>query len=299
MTSYGGPWTLEKLEIIYEYLNAYTTVLKNMRFQLIYVDAFAGDGTWRASLGYTREVYGEFMQILKGSAVRALDVQDRPFDRLVFIEKNEERSEILQRLVARHPDRSIEVVTDDANLALPKFCGSMGDFDRAVVFLDPYATEVDWDTVEAIAQTRQIDCWILVPLSAIARMMPKEGKPSSALARQLDRIFGGRDYWQNVYHPPLRPKLPLFGDEPSHERQSGSDQIAECYRERLKSVFTKVAPARRTFENSKNSPMFELFFGAGNRKGAGVAVRIADYILEQPIALSFLTLADRWLARSP
>ena len=73
MTSYGGEWTLKKLEIIYQYLDRYTTALKNQPFQLIYVDAFAGDGTWRASLGYTREVYGEFTQILKGSAARALD----------------------------------------------------------------------------------------------------------------------------------------------------------------------------------------------------------------------------------
>ena len=88
MTSYGGEWTLKKLEIIYQYLDRYTTALKNQPFQLIYVDAFAGDGTWRASLGYTREVYGEFTQILKGSAARALDVTDKSFDRLVFVEKN-------------------------------------------------------------------------------------------------------------------------------------------------------------------------------------------------------------------
>ena len=280
MTAYGGRWTEEKLEIIYRYLDAYTTALKDRPFRLVYVDAFAGDGTWRPSSGYAPEDYGEFREILKGSAARALDVQDRPFDRLIFIEKSQERSANLLGLAAQHPHRKIDVITEDANAKLPEFCRSMGRFDRAVVFLDPFATEVSWATVEAIALTQKIDCWILFPLSAIARMMPRHGKPLPALARQLDRVFGSRDYWQDVYHPPLRPKLPLFGDEPSHERESGSDLIADCYRRRLESVFTRVAPTRRTFENSKNSPMFELFFGAGDPKGVKPAVRIADYILQ-------------------
>ena len=52
------------------------------------------------------------------------------------------------------------------------------------------------------------------------------------------------------------------------------------YRKRLETVFAKVAPTRRTFRNSTNSPMFELFFGAGNPIGAKRAVPIADHILK-------------------
>ena len=275
MTSYGGPWTEDKLRIIYAYLDAYTTALKCRPFRLIYVDAFAGDGMWQPGSGYALEDYGEFTEILNGSAARALDVQNRPFDRLIFIEKSEERSANLRSLAALHSHRKIDVFTEDANAKLPEFCGSMGRFDRAVVFLDPFATQVDWDTVEAIALTRKIDCWILFPLSAIARMMPTEGRPSPALAGQLDRVFGGRQHWEVVYQESRQ--LSLFGDTPRHERLRGSDQIAERYRRRLESVFTMVAPTRRTFRNSMNSPMFELFFGAGNPEPA---VRIADYILE-------------------
>ena len=31
--SYGGPWTIEKLNILEKYLDAYTTVLKKMPFK--------------------------------------------------------------------------------------------------------------------------------------------------------------------------------------------------------------------------------------------------------------------------
>jgi hypothetical protein len=41
---FGGSWTDEKLERLARYLTAYTTALKNQRFQKIYIDAFAGTG---------------------------------------------------------------------------------------------------------------------------------------------------------------------------------------------------------------------------------------------------------------
>ena len=40
-----------------------------------------------------------------------------------------------------------------------------------------------------------------------------------------------------------------------------------------------VAPTRRTLRNSKNTPIFELYFAASNSRGAPIAVRIADHIL--------------------
>ena len=59
---------------------------------------------------------------------------------LFFIEKDAERSESLRDLRVAHPDRNIEVITDDCNIALPEFCDGMVPFERAVVFLDPFAT---------------------------------------------------------------------------------------------------------------------------------------------------------------
>lgn len=278
MTSFGGPWTQEKLEIIGSYLDAYTTALKDQPFQLIYVDAFAGEGYWRPGSAYAAEDYGEFTQLLHGSTTIALNVQDRPFDRFVFIEKDDRRSQALDDLARRYNGRRIEVIPRDANDALPAFCESMGRFDRAVVFLDPFATQVSWDTVAAMARTKRVDCWILFPLGAIARMMPRGSSPPRALKRQLDRVFGGREHWEAVYQEPAQ--LSLFPTKPSLERATGSAQIADCYWKRLETAFEEVAPTSRTLRNSKNSPMFELFFAAGNASGAEIAVRIAGHILE-------------------
>ena len=274
-TSFGGSWTQDKLDILGSYLEAYTTALKYQSFTLTYFDAFAGEGLWTPGSSYARDDYADFRELHLGSPSIALAIQDKAFDRLVFVEKDASRSASLQRLMNEHPGRNITIINDDANKAIPRFCDSLGESERAVVFLDPFATEVIWDTVSRIAGTKKIDCWILFPLGAIARMMPRNEEPSPALRERLDEIFGGRKHWQDLYSPAVQ--LPLMGD-PTQERSS-SEAIAERYRERLKSVFVAVAPTRRILRNSKNSPMFELFFAASNPAGEVTAIRIADHIL--------------------
>ena len=49
-TTFGGSWTIEKLDILESYLDAYTTVLKNQPFKLMYIDAFAGTGRIELSM---------------------------------------------------------------------------------------------------------------------------------------------------------------------------------------------------------------------------------------------------------
>lgn len=275
--AFGGSWTRQKLEILERYLDGYTTALKNQGCQLIYVDAFAGEGVWQAKSDYDLEDYGEYREMVyDGSARIALGVKDRPFDRLILIEQDSSRCASLQKLRSEYPKRVITVQNEDANVALASFCRGMRNSERAVVFLDPFATEVRWETVERIAETKKIDCWILFPVSAVTRMLPTDVPPPQGWQNKLDTIFGGREHWQSMYRPSLQPDL--WGEQ-QIGRDSGSEAIADRYQERLESVFTKVAPTRRTLRNSKNVTLFELFFGAGNPRGAGIAVDIADHIL--------------------
>ena len=269
---FGGLWTEQKLEILRAYLDAYTTALKNLPFTLMYVDGFAGAGSYRVS----GADYEEFDEFRKGSTRVALDVADKPFDQLIFIEQDASAAEALLQMTNEYPGRHIEVVQGDANVKVPQFCHGMADFDRAVVFLDPYKTEVSWTTVETIATTQKIDCWILFPLMAVSRMMPTDREPDEALAEQLDRIFGGREHWQASYQD--SPQMSLW-DEVRRTERGSSEQIAQLYRKRLESVFYCAAPTSRTLRNSRGSPLFEFFFAAGNPRGAPIAMEIAGHIL--------------------
>ena len=266
---FGGQWTLEKLEILRQYLDAYTTALKNQPFNLIYIDPFAGAGEWTPVSEHEAE---------EGSATIALKIGDKPFDRLVFIEINPENVESLHSLRATHPNRDIRIIKGDCNTELPKLCNALGRRDRAVVFLDPFSNDVDWSTVEAIAKTEKIDCLILFPLMGIYRLMPTGREPDPAWASVLDRVFGGREHWTRLYQSDRQPSL--FGDEPQQQRERGVEQIAEAYRRRLESVFAGVATTPRILRNPQNnSPLFSLNFASGNPRGAPIATRIANSIL--------------------
>lgn len=274
--SYGGPWTQQKLRILRSYLDAYTTALKNQPFQLIYIDAFAGPGWWSAKSEYETEEYGEFQSFHKGSPRIALEIRNKPFDRLIFIEKDPEYRSLLHKgLSEEYPEHNINVIQGDANCVIPEICHKLKRMDRAIVFLDPYATEVAWSTVESIAKTKQIDCWILFPLRAISRMMPRKKKPDLALQNRLDRIFGGSN-WNSLYSP--TPQQSLLNE--NQEERPIQNAISELYYKRLGDIFEKVAPTRGILCNSQGSALFEFFFAASNPSGANLAVGIADQILD-------------------
>ena len=293
MNEFGGPWTKQKLEILTEYLSGYTTVLKNQKFQLTYVDAFAGTGYINVNSPDARQgspllqdaVDDDAASVLKGSTQRALAVDNRPFDHFVFVEQNPAYAGELHRLQAEFPNRDIRIERADANEFLPQWCESQNrrgvpwPYHRAVIFLDPFATEVDWQTVQCIAETKSVDLWILFPLSALTRILPKEREPDEAYAATLDRVYGDSGWRSVLYNTQTQPTL--FGDEQVTAVRSDQRAIVDAYLSKLDSIFEKVAPSSKWFCNSRNSPQFAFMFAASNPAGAPIAVNIADHLLKR------------------
>lgn len=270
---FGGDWTRAKLDILEKYLDAYTTALKNQPFQLIYIDAFAGTGRVALSSGEQ-----EGRRFLSGSAERAVQVGDKPFDKLIFVEKDANRCEKLEGLCAAHSCRKVEIVNQDANAFLGNFQADWRRW-RGVLFLDPFATQVEWATIERVARLRALDTWILFPASAIARMLPKSQQPddiSKAWVNRLSSVYGG-DSWRGLYKE--SPQGELFGDK-AWIREPGVEYLLKIYKDRLAELFGKrFLPTSRMLRNSKDSPLFEFLFCVGNERGIRPATRIAEYIL--------------------
>lgn len=274
--SFGGSWTLEKLGILERYLDAYTTALKSQPFKLMYIDAFAGTGR----IAPTRDDDADRSWFVRGSARRAVQIENRPFDRLVFCEKDAARVAALEELRATHPERDIRVKSADANAWLSAMREDWRKW-RGVLFLDPFGTEVAWQTIERIADVEALDTWILFPLSAVARMLPKSQRPedvSGGWAHRLKKIYGD-DSWMNLYR--ARSQGSLFGDI-GQERDPGVRGLLEIYKNKLGTVFgERFLMQTRTLRNSKNSPMFELMLCVGHPKGIDLAKRIAKHILDK------------------
>ena len=272
--SYGGPWTIEKLNILEKYLDAYTTALKKKRFKLMYIDAFAGTGHVEF-----RHKDQDIENFTRGSAIRAVSVDNRPFDKLIFVEEKEGRCAELENLRKEHPSRDIKIENSDANEFLRKLQQNWNQW-RGVLFLDPFATEVEWSTIETIAGFKALDTWILFPVSAIARMLPTSCQPddiSAKWVKRLTRIFGDES-WRNLYQED--PQGNLFGDV-EYQRVPGVDGLIKLYKKKLNTLFGKrLLEKSRSLKNSKNSRLFEFMFCVGNPNGIGPATKIAGHILE-------------------
>lgn len=295
---FGSPtWTEQKLTILEQYLKRYTTALKNQDFHLTYVDAFAGTGFVNPNVAAPQGnefSWGESLDVssrdvLVGSTRRAIAVADKPFDTLIFVEQNANHAAELQRIRAEYPSRDVRIEQSDANAFLQTWCDTQnrilgvpwnrsGDRQRAVVFLDPFATQVYWRTVAAIASTESIDLWILFPLSALTRILPRDREPDEAWANRLDEFYGG-DEWRTLYQTRILPTL--FGDEAEIVR---ADQraIAQVYLDKLGTIFPHVSDSPKWFLNSRNSPLFAFMFAASNPgRGGQIALRIANHLLDR------------------
>lgn len=272
--SYGGPWTIEKLNILEKYLDAYTTALKNTPLKLMYIDAFAGTG--HLEFHHSDQDTQDF---IRGSAIRAVSIDNQPFDKLIFVEKEQKRCVELKNLIREHPGRDIQIENSDANEFLKTLQQDWTQW-RGVLFLDPFATEVEWSTIEKIAGFNALDTWILFPVSAIARMLPKSQKPneiSPKWAKRLTQVFGDES-WHNLYQED--PQGNLFGDI-KYQRNPGVEDPIDIYKKKLKTLFgERLLEQSRTLKNSKDSPLFEFMFCVGNPKGITIAKRIASHILE-------------------
>lgn len=289
---FGGPWTVEKLSILKGYLGAYTTALKSQPFSLMYVDAFAGNGRIN-----TRNADPNVRSFLKGSARIAVDIAEKPFDKLIFVENDAEKCEELNLIKEEHSSRDIEIYQSDAN----DFLRSM-ELDksgwRGVLFLDPFATEVEWRTVRAIANMEMLDTWLLFPVSAISRLLPRSSKPediSSEWAACLTKVYGDTS-WSDLYQP--RPPsrqirlIPLPNTDPAYAREPGVTGLLDVYKKNLRKLFgTRLLADSVALTNSNNATLFELIFCAGNPKprAVGAAHRIAKYLMFSRPELSDLS----------
>lgn len=289
--AFGGSWTEEKLERLDKYLRAYTQIFtsneKARFFTRIYVDAFAGTGS-RVVLPKGKKTASLFAEddkdgatLRDGSARIALKVQPG-FHRYIFVERDQKRAGELENLRLEFPEKreQIEIHSRDGNEFLQEWCSTMNSAkERAVVFLDPYGMQVEWPTLEAIAQTKAIDLWLLFPLGvAVNRLMTKDQPPPPQWTAALTRTLG-TDEWQKFYPDTVEPSL--FGNVHLKRKNASLETTAQFFVSRLNSVFEKVAPNPLSLKNSKGTPIFLLCFAAGNPKGAPTAIRIAQHILNQ------------------
>ena len=184
-----GIWSEIKLDIIKEYANSFTTIMKSMTWckGYVYIDAFAGPGV---------HISRRTREFVPGSPLNALEI-DNPFTEYHYIDIDKERAETLRGLVGDRED--VNIYQEDCNEILTeKILPSLSykSYKRALCILDPYGLHLHWETIVAAAKLRTTEIFLNFPLMDMNRNVLHKDL-LSADPDQIERMnkFCGTDEW--------------------------------------------------------------------------------------------------------
>jgi three-Cys-motif partner protein len=281
-----GPWAKQKLDALGRYLDFYTKVLKNQRWRTIYVDAFAGGGravvrqqTKAASFGPTFFADDQFdddqSQLIDGSPRVALEIGN-PFSQYVFVELDSTRAQELDALRQEYEGkRVIDVLRTTAADGIDRVVAQniSRSTHRGVAFLDPFGADLEWSSIQKLADTRLFEAVVNFALNmAILRMLPNSGNVPDAWMKTLDKYFGTREWFDAVYR---KRSGGLFETEGIEKHPDYSERLLQLYRDRLKAAFGHVS-VPCLIRNTRGAPLYYLLWAGPHSKG----LEGANYILK-------------------
>lgn len=290
---FGGAWTTQKLKAVKKYLSAYINVLKGKKLKMVYIDAYAGTGYHLPSQHVSEEtasIFAQTVEFMDGSAKQALEL-DIPFDAYVFIEKNKSFAEKLKNLCDSYENRKIMIKTGDSNKEVQDICNNSETWRkwRGVIFLDPYGMDVDWSTMEAIAATKALDVWLLVPMGlAVNRLLPKKGMESIdyKLAQRwedkLNRFFGDSNWKEEIYKKRTTDQNTIFGHFDEKLERISLEEIEGLFLDRLGRIFPAVHKEPLRLLDNDGRWLFSLCFMMANddKRAIGPGMNIANHIMK-------------------
>jgi three-Cys-motif partner protein len=288
---FGGSWTEIKLDAVEYYLSCYTAALSRRPFDLWYIDGFAGTGDRAVDTSdgglFEGKPITHRRETLAGSARRALAVMP-PFNHFIFIEDDPERSAALEQLRKDNLYKDIRVIEGEANGVLKDMIAqepwSKRDIGsgRGVVFLDPYALQVEWSTLAALAQTKILDVWYLFPLRDVVRQLAHRYSGIGPKEPRLDKVLGPE--WRELYTLKAREQNWVQTDFWGHEdheprRDATSQQVETWFQARLASIF-QYTSAPLPILTSPRRQAFSLFLAVANPSQAAIdlAKHFARYV---------------------
>jgi three-Cys-motif partner protein len=284
--NWGGIWTESKLEAFSKYVSAYLTILKkNPQWQTIYFDGFAGSGSKESAKN--NEIYKQLsiteeeQKVYRGSAERVLALPEKlSFDWYYFVDLKEESLIKLESKLSIYQKKCrnpFQFKPGDCNKWVLELSKTMKNSDKyaALVFLDPFGMQINWESIESLRSTRT-DIWILVPTGVIVnRLLDRKGKLRSSV--KLESFFGISEkiIREHFYHE--SPQMLLFENENADVYLKVSqpvEKIAELYTNRLKTVWKYVTEEPLVLKNKKGVPIFHFIFASNNPTAKKIAKEI-------------------------
>jgi len=248
-------WSEVKLDIVKEYLKAYSTIMAartNPSFSYVYIDGFSGPGVC------IRKATRDF---IPGSPLNALNVTP-PFHEYYFIDMDGGKAERLQELCKGMDN--VTVREGDCNKILIKEIFPKVDYKayrRGICLLDPYRMDVHWEVVEEAGKAESLELFVNFPTMDINRnaLRKDPAKITENSARRMTAFWGDESWREQFYQE--KGTLPIFDVE--EEREASNLQVVNAYRERLKDIARfKYVSEGMPMRNRRNSVVYYLLFAS-------------------------------------
>ena len=273
MNQFGGSWTEQKIEIVFEYTQAYLNVMKNQpHWKLLYFDGFAGSG--QICLDKNEEDH------IEGAARRILSIEEpKSFDVYYFVEKITTKANELELIIkSEFKKRTAYVVSDDCNkklMDMATFLKTNGEDFRVLAFIDPCGMQLNWSSLEAL-KGLGIDMWILVPIGIGAnRLLKNDGNIDFKWMEKLVSFLGMGEKEIMDYFYIRTGQQGLFEDTDHIVKMNNAiKKLGLLYRENLYKIFNHVSEPF-VMKNIKNNEMYHFILGSNNK----TAVKIANDIV--------------------
>lgn len=239
--------TQAKHQILCDYLAAWIPILASQGNDLIFIDGFAGPGTYEDGS--------------KGSPLLMLDAYARREDRrrlgvtshFFFIEQHTGRAAALQEQVAKRktvPDIEIEVIPGDYHKQFPALIDRLRhrwprDLPPIFAFIDPFGAQDRQEVTGKLLSLPRCEALIFVPLGFFARFIREADVEGT-----LDALFGTTEWRQAREFDDLESRLRV---------------LVDLFRAQLERS-ARWSRAIEIVPRDRNNTHF-LFFGTSNRKG--------------------------------
>lgn len=193
LTPLVGSWAETKYNLVANYNSLFSTGMKNLWDQRIYLDLYCGAGKSRIRTNN---------KTVKSSALLALNVK-YPFDKHIFCDiEKENLDELKSRIVQNYSWAEVKFIHGDCNEKIDEILREIPDYSNgnkvlSFCFLDPFSLKMDFETIKKLSEKRKIDFLILLAFGM-------DGKRNIGLYLdenhdRIDRFLGLNDWrkrWQ-------------------------------------------------------------------------------------------------------
>lgn len=263
-----GYWTRGKLDILRDYLDAFTTASKSAN-ERVYLDLFAGQAE------NVERVTGKQLQ---ASPRIALSTDNPPFTRLRFFEIAN-ADDLRVRLSNDFPNRDFRVIKGDCNDTMNSVLRELHPLRWAptFAFIDPNGPDTHWSTLQALAAFRpsrytKVELWMLFPEPMFVRLLRTDGH--EVRPEDMERITAmfGTGRWGRIYEARVQNDLT--------PREARTEYV-NLMRWRLEKELGYKRTHALEVHNEKGNPIYHMIFATDHVAGDRIMSSLYSKALEE------------------